>query len=202
MSIPRSSDEQTDTECVNAILQGSSQALQDVLLACAPALKRLCRTYTHARMEFDDITQEVCLLLFENDKHVLRQFKGYNAAGRHCRLKTFVITCAARLLHKKNTKALSESGALLSLADHEGSCIHVPDSSASPSYQRCEILDLLLKLPSPRERLVVAEYVFNERPPHEIAQILGVTTASVYTLCSRALRRLKTILAEGERFHV
>jgi len=195
----------SDKELVEEILRGGNYALEFLLAEkCGASFKRLCETYRAARMDVQDLTQEMCVLLAKNDWCVLRGFRARNATtGRSCKLKTYVITCAARLIKKHSEKSLPEIDWSSALSNEEGEWIEVADTKMDDEQIKMSVLEAIMALDSPQERLVLLEYKIRCRPPEEVAQMLKIQTESrgtvenVYTICSRALKNLRILLEAG-----
>jgi len=195
----------TDQELIEAIIGGDGDAVEYLLVTtCGGAFKRMSATYRAARMEPEDLAQEMCLILAKNDWNALSNFKAVNkSTGRSCRLKTYVVHCAARMIKKKCADRVSEIDWSSALSDENGNWIEVGDDKLDSERLKMNVLEAIMALSSPQERLVLLEYKIRGRTPEDVAQMLNTHTKSkgtvenVYTICCRAQKNLRVLLEEG-----
>jgi RNA polymerase sigma factor (sigma-70 family) len=195
-----------DIQMVQAILGGDERALQYLLVEmCGSRFKALCHTARMARMEPDDLAQEICLMLFKNDWAALRAFRGENSGtGAQCSLKGYVFVCAARLIRKKAERLASEIDWTSALSDEDGNWIDVPDEKQAADVLKMAVLEAVTALDNPNERLVIIEYKLRGRSPAEVAALLQLsggakgTEANVYQLACRAMKNLRETLEKGD----
>jgi RNA polymerase sigma factor (sigma-70 family) len=195
-----------DTALIDAIIGGDALAVEFLLsVRCGGAFKRLCQTYRASRIEAEDLAQEMCLHLLENDWQSLRAFRGMNMVnGRKCKLTTYIITCAARWIKRKNDGALKEIDWSAALTNGEGKYLEIRDDKHDKTQLRISVIDAIMSLPNPQERIVLIEYKIKERRPEEVAELLHLKTGAkgtvenVYTICSRAMKNLRILIEKGD----
>ncbi len=195
-----------DSSLIGAILAGDTVAVEFLLsVQCSGGFYRLCRIYGDTRMELEDLTQEMCLQLFQNDWQMLRHFRGISAgSARPCKLKTYIITCAARWMKRKNdrtVKAIEWSSAFCNGDDRS---LEIRDYGYDGEELKMRVIAAIMMLPDALERLVLTEYKLKDRPPEEVARLLNQnggakgTIENVYTICSRAMKNLRKLLEKGD----
>ncbi len=186
-----------DTELVAKILDGDSQAVSYLLVdRCGPALKYLAEVkYRSLHLEFSEVVSEVFLALNRSDWKALRDYRGHNQAGRACSLIKYVLCIASRLLWKKMDRAVKEIGWLTPLNELED--VNVPDEYEARRRLAADVIEAVMALEQPADRLVLLLYKIEERPAEEVATIMKTTVGNVYTRCSRALQQLRLLLSEG-----
>lgn len=188
-----------DFELIDAIIGGDDLALNCLLIErCGPAFKRLCQMHPAAKVDLEDITQEVCLILLQNNWKALREFNGRNSAtNRQCQLTTYVITCAVRWIRKKSKALMSEIVWSTALIDEEGNQIDIRDEKSDNARLDLEIHDAIMTLRSCQERYVLLEHKIKGRSPAEVAADLNTSVANIYTISSRATKNLRILLTNG-----
>ena len=196
----------SDSSLIGAILAGDIVAVEFLLsVQCSGGFYRLCCIYGDTRMDLEDLTQEMCLQLFQNDWQMLRHFRGISAgSARPCKLKTYIITCAARWMKRKNdrtVKAIEWSSAFCNGDDRS---LEIRDNGHDGEELKMRVIAAIMMLPDALERLVLTEYKLKDRPPEEVARLLNQnggakgTIENVYTICSRAMKNLRKLLEKGD----
>ncbi len=164
--------------------------LQYSKLAYSTIRKTLTLHHAFAQDDIvEDLHQDFFLRLCENDFRKLRQFKG----ERGCSLASWLRIIAVRLtvdylrLKRPTTVEVQET-----LASDQP---ETPDTLIDREEERqiAKALDSL----SPRDRLFVDLHFYRGLPPEEVAAILNVSVAAVYTLKSRLLDKLREVLKKA-----
>lgn len=186
-----------DQALITAVLQGDQDAAVYLLVEkCGSSLKYLVSfKFRSLQIDFEDLVSELFIALSEHDWKALREFVGHNQAGQPCRLENYISVIAARRLCKKMERAVKESGWLSPLDGEEG--FLVPDDAAEREQRTSELLQAIMALKNPVERLVLIAYKLEDLSVHEVAAMLEIEPGHVYTHCSRALAKLRTLLAAG-----
>jgi len=134
----------------------------------------------------EDLHQDFFLSLCEKDFRKLRQFKG----ERGCSLVSWLRVIASRVtvdflrLKRPFTVEVPET-----LASDQPD----PPNTLVDREEERQIAEALDRL-SPRDRLFVDLHFYRGLPPEEVAAILNVSVAAVYTLKSRVLEKLRETL--------
>ena len=201
LSVPLILSDLSDSDLVERILQGNVQAAAHLLtVRCGPSFKYLCQVrYRTLGFEFDELVSEIFLNLRRNDWKVLRDFRGKNDSGRSCSVVNYMICIASRLLWKKMDKAVKESVWLVPLDELERQ--KQPDDAVERRRQSVHLMEAVMSLENSADRLALTLYKIEGRDVAEVARIMETTTGNIYTRCSRALGRLRTLL-NGEEKHV
>ncbi|GAB6907314.1 hypothetical protein DESC_90006 [Desulfosarcina cetonica] len=85
----------------------------------------------------------------------------------------------------------------LALSDDDGGD-WVPDQNWINDQISMEAINAIMALEDSRERFVLIEYKIKGYSPKEVAAILGTTEGNVYTICSRAQKKVHNLLvSEG-----
>jgi RNA polymerase sigma factor (sigma-70 family) len=137
----------------------------------------------------EDLHQDFFLSLCENDFKKLRQFKG----ERGCSLVSWLRMIASRL-----TVDFLRSKRPITVEVPETLASDQPDppSTLVDREEERQIVEALDGL-SPRDRLFVDLHFYRGLPPEEVAAILNVSVAAVYTLKSRLLDKLREVLKKA-----
>lgn len=186
-------------DLIGHILEGDGVAVAALLIdRCGPSLKYLAQhKFAALGLQFDEVVNEVFLVLRKDDWKALRAFRGDSPGGASCRLETYVSVIAARLLWKKMDRAVK--GIDWNAAPITVDGMH--DLSAPPdgALRTAEVMDAIMALENPRDRELLLLYKLQDRSADEVAARLGISTANVYTRCNRALKQLRAVLEEGSR---
>ena len=156
-------------------------------------------------MELEDLTQEMCLQLIQNDWQMLRHFRGVNAENaRPCKLTTYIITCAARWMKRKNDRAVKAIDWSSAFCNGDDRSLEIRDNCHDGDELKMSVIAAIMDLPDALERLVLTEYKLKDRPAEEVARLLNQnggakgTVENVYTICSRAMKNLRKLLEKGD----
>lgn len=186
----------SDAFLIERIIGGEEMAFAYILIEhCGPRFKFLVHKSCYRELNFtlDELTNEVAILLKHNDFRDLCLFRGLDGATP-CSLKTYITVIANRFLSRKLRKFLQEKqsfGTQVPLC--ESIVRHRNDAHDST---RTDILDDFAHLLSTREIDVLRYYKLEKRSVEEVAELLNITVANVYSICSRAIGRLRDILRE------
>lgn len=195
-----------DSSLIAAILAGDTVAVEYLLsVQCSGGFYRLCGIYGDTRMELEDLTQEMCLQLLQNDWQMLRHFRGVNAENaRPCKLSTYIITCAARWMKRKNDRTVKAIDWSSTFYNGDDRSLEIRDNGHDGEELKRSVIAAIMMLPDALERLVLTEYKLKDRPPEEVARLLNLngsakgTVENVYTICSRAMKNLRKLLEKGD----
>ena len=189
----------SDGQLVSKILDGDMDAAAHLLAhRCGPGIKYLVQgKYRSLGLEFHEVVNELFLLLRKHDWKALKEFRGTNSAGVSCKLSNYVYCIAARWLSRKMGKTVKENTWTVSLDELDMSVI-AQKSPETPQLNTGELMEAVMALPDPIDRAVVVLYKIEDRGVDEVATRLGISTANVYTRCSRAIKAMRNSLRERE----
>lgn len=210
-----------DHDLIEKIISGDGYALLYLLKdCCGKYLNLLCIKNRAASLELDDLAHEVACIIIKDDYKALRSFRGHNiSTNKSCTLVTYVLIIAQRHIVRKNKNAMTEIGGKTSQNDKEPFSIEnhhplqvqrelnwnnvagnddiFPDENCEDECVKLEIMDAIMKLEKAEERFVLIEYKLKGIPANEVAIQLGTTIGNVYTLCSRAQNKIRSMFEEG-----
>jgi len=189
-----------DRRLIELILSGDGGAVCFLLVSkCGPLLKSYLSKYSTLDLEFDEFINEICSVLLKNNWKALREFRGINDLGRPCKLQTYITTIGRNFLNakmekkkreKKNAEqSLTENGPLYPLN-------RMPMVEFE-SWRMMDFMDSFMKLTSV-ERQVIRLYKLEGKSVSDVADALKMSEANVYTICSRAIKKLRTLYREGD----
>lgn len=177
-----------DRQLVLQIIRG------DNLLA-ALFLKQKCqRTFEYINctrlrgldMHVDDLINDFYLFLQENNWEKLRSFRFES------KLQTWINLVASRYLLKKYDKDLKENARKGTQIDGFPS---FTDDDHHNKMVRTDLLEAIGQLKEKRDQLVLL-LILQGFDSSEIAEQVGTSTGNVYTIKSRAIEKLRTLLNE------
>jgi len=137
-------------------------------------------------LHVDDLINDFYLYLQENDWEKLRSFR-YES-----KLQTWINLVASRYLLKKYDKDLKENTRKGTQLDGFPSFI---DDDHHNRMVRIELLEAIGHLKEKRDQLVLL-LILQGFDSSEIAEQIGTSTGNVYTIKSRAIEKLRTLLNE------
>ena len=147
-------------------------------------------------LRLDEVVSEVYLHLKKNNWRALSNFRGQNENGRPCSLENYISLIASRLLWKKMNKAMKEFDLFSPLMNKKSESIY-PENRLNDSIDyKVELLLLIEKLENPMERLVLMFYKIEGFSASEVATELNLSEANVYTICHRAIKRLRAMVIQ------
>ncbi len=187
----------TEGELLARILEGDDWAALHLLaVRCGPGLKYLVQfKYRTLRLELDELVNELFIRLRADGWRALRDFRGANLSGRSCGLIRYIQCIAARLLWKKMDRAVKETAWLQPLDELED--VRLPDDAAERRRLAADVIEAIMALDNPLDRQAILLYKIEGREVAEAARLLKTTPGNIHTRCSRALRKLRALLAEG-----
>lgn len=161
---------------------GDLAAATELLQRLGPRAERFCRHLGAPAGSEDDVVQEALVAFLQS----LRQFEG------RASIETWLYAVCVRVVRQHRRTGARLLRALRAFALEAGAT-HVPAAPMERDAGReAAVLRILARLPR-RRREVLVLYEMEERSTHEIAAILGIPEATVYTRlhhARRAFRRL------------
>ena len=202
-------DERHLTELVSAAAAGDADALQALLVRHHAEMRGIILTETDARLRAhldpDDVLQQAYIAAFaalpdaafESPAHFFNWLRKIALAR--------LVDAQRALRRRKRDVArlaavrLDASASYPNLLDR----LTAGDPTPSRRFARDEavaaVMSCLARL-SPDQREVVRLRILEDVPVEQIAKRLGKTNASVYTLCHRGLKSLRTLMVSISRF--
>lgn len=189
----------SDGALAESIVAGDEQAAVELFVVrCGPALKYLAQgKYRFLGLEFDELVSEVFRIFRQDDWKALRAFRGHNTAGRPCKLTNYVLCIASRMLARRLGNALKEMQWIQPLYEMEVE--NVPDPAVERQRVGDAVIEAILALDDPMDRTALLMYKVEGRDVGDVAATLKTSPGNVHTRCCRALKKLRELLAEGER---
>lgn len=189
-----------DHHLIDLILNGDEGAVHFVFVSkCGPIFKFYLSKYNTLGLEFDEFVSEVCSILLKHNWKALREFRGINDIGRPCKLQTYLGTIGRNFLvaemRKKRKKEKNTKQTLT-----ENAHLHPLNKMQSVEFEHWRMMDLIdafMKL-TPIERQVIRLYKMEGKSVSDVADALKMSQANVYTVCSRAIKKLRTLYREGD----
>lgn len=191
-----------DTHLIDLILSGDEGAVYFLLASkwkCGPILKSYLSKYNSLGLEFDEFVSEVCSILLKHNWKALREFRGINDFGRPCKLQTYIATIGRNFLTAEIIKK-REKEEKIKQALTENVHLYPLNKEQMVEFDHWRMMDLinaLTKLTS-IERQVIRLYKLEGKSVSDVADALKMSQANVYTVCSRAIKKLSTLYREGD----
>lgn len=191
-----SSSEQTDAIAIERITSGDLEAVATLFCeTCGSRLKYLVdQRYRSLGWQFEELISELFLQLQKNDWKALRDFEGRNRDGECCSLRNYIVLIASNLMAKRIGRRVSEmqrSRPLMPIDEER-----LADPGSARARTELEVWQAIMQLEHPQDREILILYKLNENSVEEVGTRLGISVANTYTRCSRALKRLRTLLEE------
>lgn len=198
-------------EIVQAIIQGDEKALEYLLVTvCWARLAALCYANPRARLEPEDLAQELTIMLVTESWKMLRYFRGFNPKTQvKSSLKNYILTCAwkciVRMTKQATKKADTEVAWYEDLGLTDGKdAWRAAQAEEERISQISRVWEALMTMTN-TDRLVLVEFVMNKKPAKEVACVLGLEPdkkgiARVHSLVWRAKQNLRTILERGDKY--
>lgn len=190
-----------DSKLVQRALAGDEPAVGDLVDRLTPVIQArvartlLARGLRRARVQVEDLTQDVFLTLFENDGRVLRTWE----PGKGLSLDNFVGLVATRrtlshLRSGRNTAwredpTLDDEAAPVPPADEPG-----PEERATSRDTLRRLLDRLREDLSPQGWQLFRLLYVGERSVEETCRETGLSSDAVYAWRSRLRRHARRVL--------
>jgi DNA-binding CsgD family transcriptional regulator len=181
----------SDTALIEAIVSGDQAAFAYLLIGrCSKRLKFLVNgnRYREMKIALDELFSEVLIILKKNDFRALRLFRGFEL-DKPCALETYISVIANRFLSKKLKKFLQEKW---HGCTQMGLCEFVMDNRNKELVNWSEFTVAL----NQNEAEVFGAYKVDGKSASEVARIFNTTETNIYTICSRAINKLKKHFSE------
>ncbi len=178
----------SDRQLVVQIIHGNKLLAANFLQQkCARTFEYINRTRLKGLdLHVDDLINDFYLYLQENNWEKLRSFRCES------KLQTWINLVASRYLLKKYDKDLTENARKGTQIDGFPS---FTDDDHHNKMVRIELLEAIGQLKEKRDQLVLL-LILQGFDSSEIAEQIGTSTGNVYTIKSRAIEKLRTLLNE------
>lgn len=146
-----------------------------------PLLLRWARQLGEQESDSEDLVQEVFLILWRK----LPEFQYDPSKSFHSWLKTVFLNCFRSRQRKRHhlVTAMDDQAAV-----DQADCLADEEES---NYLIRQAFRLIEREFSPLQQQIFRQYVIEEREPDAVAQSVGVKLATVYSVKSKVLRRLR-----------
>lgn len=159
------------------------EKLNQMIQAYEKDLLRLCRMYLRDTAMAEDAVQETFVKAYRN----LRKFRGESSE------KTWLIRIAVNVCKDMQSTAWFRNlGRMVNLDD-----VRLPQEMEV----RSEVVDTIMRLPKKLKEVVLL-YYYEDMNQSEIAEVLGVSIATVHRRLEKAKGALRTLLEGGDRLNV
>lgn len=172
----------TDQEIVSSLIAREASVTEQFFFKdCRPLLMSVIRRVFEGQVvEYDEIINEIYILLMKDDAKKLRQFQYQSTL--HQWLKTVAIRHC--LLLKQQGIAIDPEGK----EPHNNS--NTESQTAESSQAKMDLDALLSQMKNQRYALVLQLLMVEEREPEEVARRLSVTVDNLYNIKCRAIKAL------------
>lgn len=178
--------EKTEKKLIHAAKNGDTAAFASLYAMYAQQLYRFAVWYMHNTADAEDAVQDAVVQAFRNVSSLRKE-----DSFRSWLFKILTNVCKKRLIENKNIYADE------TVQDDPDLC-----NQESPAFglaDRLTVRDAVATLP-PEDRQIVLLSVVAGYKSDEIARMLGMNAATVRSVKSRSLARLRTMLSE-EFYH-
>lgn len=177
-----------DRQLVSQIIEGNDQLAAIFLKQkCHKIFEYInCTRLKGLDLHVDDLINDFYLYLQENNWKKLRSFR-YES-----KLQTWINLVASRYLLKKYDKDLKENARKGTQIDGFPS---FTDDDHHNKMVRTDLLEAIGQLKEKRDQLVLL-LILQGFDSNEIGEQIGTSTGNVYTIKSRAIEKLRTLLNE------
>lgn len=185
-------DEALDSlACVERVRQGDEAAARSLMQHLHPLVLKIVRAHRPRRTSEEDLTQSVFMKMFTH----LDQFSG-GVPLEHWVSRIAVNTCLNQLRHEQARPELRYAD----LTEEEEQVVQslaatTEELPIARQVAARELVDRLLELLPPEDRLVLTLLYLEERTPEEVRQRTGWSTTLVKVRAFRARQKLKKHLA-------
>ncbi|MBW2027848.1 MAG: sigma-70 family RNA polymerase sigma factor [Deltaproteobacteria bacterium] len=149
--------------------------------------------------DIEDLHNTVFLNLFEEKCKKLRQYRGKNGCSVASWIRLVTVRVVLNQVRKKGPDALAWKQRSLPLEEIPELRVDSPNPLLMMEAQEREriVKEAFRKLPS-RDKIFVRLHFEEQLPIEEVAEALGVSTRTAYTVKHRAIKKLKTIVAANK----
>ena len=167
-----------ETLRIKAILEGDQRAFKDLVDDYKVIIVNTCYAFVHDKDDAEDLAQEVFIQAYES----LDKFRG------ECKLSTWLYRIAVNkaINYKKSVRYRMKR---IRLEGDNPISIPSKDELAQEKIEKEEIISHLhqaIKNLPERQRIALVLNKYEERPYKEVAEIMGISLASVESLLFRA----------------
>jgi RNA polymerase sigma-70 factor (ECF subfamily) len=168
---------------------GDPESMPELVRAYSPLVLKVARTFAADQDHADDLFQEIWRHIFS----VLNSYEGRASVGGWIRTVATNLCISECRAQKARRAAHEEKGRELTVEMDGGR------DSPAEELERKELdraLHVALSRLAPREHEAVSLRIMEERPPEEVARIMGIKKSSVRSTLRNALERLRRIMEE------
>ncbi len=159
----------------------------------------LQKNIPHTPRDIEDLHNDIFLLLFENDRKKLRQFRGDNGCAPATWVRLVSVRAVLNHLRKKGMDAMTWQSRRVPMenifpraADRENAQVALENAE-----QERRLQEGVEKLP-PRDRLFMKLHFDRGLSLEKVSRALGASIKNTYTIKHRTIQRLKSIVRGGK----
>lgn len=183
-------DPRTDTELVRAVIDGHTQAFEELIRRHQPRVFATARRYARRENEIEDIVQEVFLKAFER----LPGFR-FEAPFEHWLMRVAVRTCYDFLRAHQRTRESSFTDLTHEETDWLDHFRTDPDHADEHAEAARTLVHRLMETLAPEFRLVIQLLEIEERSIKEIHEMTGWSVPLIKVRAFRARAAMRKALA-------
>ena len=182
----------TDQEIVEALIAHDSSVTEQFFFkSCRPLfMKQIRKVFDTQLVDYDEIIDEMYILLMENDAKKLRSFKFESTLYQW--LKTIVLRHC--LMLKKQAKVIADTS--MESLDNNKDVSIMEDSQA-----KMDLEALLHQMKNQRYALVIRLLMIEELSPEEVAKQLTVKVDNLYNIKRRAMQALSEVALKDKKHY-
>jgi len=191
-SVPRKARQDSADDCVQQVRDGDEDAAQALMERLYPLIAKLVRAHRPRRTSEQDLIQTVYMKIFSR----LDQYSGL-VPIEHWVSRIAINTClnqldSERIRPEWRWSDFSEE------EQHALECAAAVEERDIDGSMAAEVVDRLLEMLQPADRLVIQLLHLEEKSINEIARITGWSVAMVKVRAFRARKKLKKHLRDLE----
>lgn len=161
----------------------------------------LRKNIPHAPRDIEDLHNDVFLLLFENNRKKLRQYRGENGCSPATWIRLVSVRIVTNHLRKKGVDAMTWQARRVPMEDLFPRLSDREDAQAAlEGADRERVVKESVESLPPRERLFMKLHFDRGLSLKEVSESLGITIKNTYTLKHRTIQKLKTIIFDIDGF--
>lgn len=180
----------TDKEIVQKLLEHDERVTHWFFHEqCRPLFLSIMRLAFDYPVDYDEIVNEIYLLLMEEDGKRLRQFDFRSSIYQWMKIVTLrhLVNHSARMIDDKSKESPYKS-------ERAHTCV-------SLSSAHVDILSLLDQMDNRRFAYVIQTLVLEDREPRSVADELKVTVANLYNIKKRAIAALTLLVVADKKLY-
>lgn len=181
----------TDQQIIESLIARDSIVTEDFFFVrCKPLFYNVIQMVFDQKVEYDELINELYLYLMADDARKLRSFEFRSSVYQWLKV------IAIRFFHR-----LRDGDIVIENESHEPLINNESYSDSFIDYAQTDLERLLNDMPNKRYAFIIKQLIVKDVNPDDLAQEMGISTANLYNIKTRAIRQLTSVALKDIEYY-